>query len=98
MRRACSATSKASCFLAQETRICSQSLVDFAFRSAHDLVWIDLILVSSAAAQASQMVRWVSSWILRKLENFFQSDLMAPFRAASFLSLGSLMVKSILNR
>ena len=51
-----------------------------------------LILVSSAEAQASQMLRWVSSWILRKLENFFQSALVAPFRAASFFSFGSLMV------
>jgi hypothetical protein len=56
-----------------------------------------LTLASRAEAQASQMLRWVSSWALRKPENFFQSDLVAPFKAASFFSFGSLMVKSILN-
>ena len=45
-----------------------------------------LTLASRVEAQASQMLRWVSSWALRKLENFFQSDLVAPFRAASFFA------------
>ena len=49
-----------------------------------------LTLASRAEAQASQMLRWVSSWVLRKLENFFQSDFGGAFQGRLIFQLGQL--------